>query len=265
MLAGLLLALAAGGLLAGCSGSGDGETGVDDGPAAADAPAVGAVAAAEFVSAAIEGADPEAYLVDDAAGSGQLEGRLSDLAAFDGTVARVEPSTTAYPDASEELGPACDDAGGTYCQVDLFDGDEELVASVAVYWFGDGVSDFAIVGRAPDGRATGIGEAHCGPGTALLHGGHSPDRFDVAVCVGEDGRIEYNGWERGTTSGIRLDGCQEAPDRWLATNEGYRYLVDGSGSPVMSALRVYDPSGENLLDETFAAVRLPAAGSPVSC
>ena len=234
----------------------------------------GAVAAAEFVSAAIEGIDAEAYLADapiDTAGQGApfdpelLPSRLDDLAAFSGTIDAVRPSTTAYPDAGDDLAPACDQSSGVYCQVDLIGAGDELVASIVVWWFGDGVTDFSIVTRSGNGEATGIGEAQCSAGTSLLHGGHSPDRFDVAVCVDDGGRLEYNGWERGTDIGIRLDACEDGPEVWMATNEGYTYVVDGSASPVQSRIRVYDTTGAQILDGLFAAVRLPVPATPAGC
>jgi hypothetical protein len=272
MLAGLLLAVGAG-----CSASdgsqapGDGEqTGVE-GPA--PTVAAGALAAAEFVSAAIEGGDASARLATAATGDGGqdafdaalLSARLDELRAFEGSVAAVRPSTSAYPDAGSGLAPACGQSSGLYCQVDLVGDGDQLLASVVVYWFGDGVTDFSILIRDSAGEATGIGEARCSAGLRLLHGGHTPDRFDIAVCVDDAGRIEYNGWERGTDSGIRLAGCQDGPERWTATNEGYVYLVDGSSSPVTSHIRVYDPDGELALEGPFTAVELPAPTAPASC
>ena len=277
-----LLVLAALTLLAlGCTADetpGDGQataTGADGGQADGDAgdPSQGALAAAEFVLAAIDGRSASSYFASDALGDDQqgatfdvgvLTDRLVDLETLGADVQEIRASTSAYPDAAPELGPACDRSTGLYCQVDLYNSSDSLLASVVVFWFGDGVTDYSIIRRTSSGAAVGIGEAGCSSGLGLLHGGHT-DRFDIAICADETGALEYSGAERGTENSIRLDACQDASDRWVADNLGFRYVVDGTGSSVRSQLDVFNPSGTSIENGPFTAVRIADAATPTSC
>lgn len=278
ILAGALLVAAHALLVAACTEGDDGgpET-LDPGPDAADEPLdtypAAALAALDFVSIALEGGDASSLfattpLADDELGApfdpGLLGARLRELAAFSGTVSALRPSPAAYPGSDGALAPACGRSTGLFCQVDLVGAGDALLASVVVYWFGDGVTDFSIITRSSAGVANGIGEARCSPGFSLLHGGHTPDRFDIAVCVNDSGELEYNGAERGTGLGIRLDACQEGPAQWVADNEGFRYVVD-TVSEVRSTIEVFNPSGTIVEDGPFTTVRLNQPVTPSFC
>lgn len=235
---------------------------------------VAALAASEFVNAAISDNDAASLLAgraydDPSRGApfdpGLLAARLVELEAFEGTVGAVRPSLSAYPDGGDDLAPSCTRSAGLLCQVDLIGSSQELLASVIVYWFADGVTDFSIVTRSSDGVAMGVGEARCSNGSELIHGGHTPDRFDIAVCIDDTGAVEYNGKVRHSDLGIQLGACQDGADRWEATNEGFRYLVDGSGSTTRSSIEVFDPDGELIQSEPFTSVRFDHPAAPAIC
>ncbi len=189
-----------------------------------------------------------------------MKARLSDLAAFAATIASVRASTTA-----DTAGGACDESSGLRCAVDLIDSNNQIQASVVVYWLSDGVTDFSIVVRSASGRPAGIGRAGCSAGYELVHGGHTPDRFDVALCADASGRLEYNGIERKTDRGIKLAPCPVAPDQWEVTNDGFRYLVNGAISATRSQLEVYQPDGKLIYSGQFTTVRFPPLAPLVSC
>lgn len=261
-------------------GSDDGEAAGDgsdrtDGLESTDQPSAelppAAFASVEFVNAVIADQGGASYIATTSEGDAAaafdpelVSRRLDDLRAFAGIVENVVPSTIAYPGADNGLGPACGRSAGVFCQVDLAAPDGEAVASVVVYWFGDGVTDFSIVARSRAGGATGIGIARCSPGFSLVHGGHT-DRFDVAICGNESGELEYSGAERGTDLDIRLEACQDGPDRWVAVNEGFRYEIDGSSTEVQSSLEVRDPRGDLASAGAFLPVELAPAGTPRFC
>ncbi len=232
-----------------------------------------AFAAVEFVAAAIEDRNALSYfatlaLEDEAQGAPfdlqVLEDRLADLRAFSGSVTAVRPSADGFPDAPDTLGPACDRTSGLQCQVDLLGPGDRLVASVIVYWFGDGVTDFSILTKSGAGTYNGVGEARCSGGFELLHGGHSA-RYDVAVCVNASGRLEYNGADRGRGVGIRLDACQRGASRWEALNGGFLYVVEEQASGVRSRVDVFDPSGVAIEQGVFTTVNRFHGGTPSFC
>lgn len=245
----------------------------DPGPATGTV-VIAALAASEFVNAAISDNDAVSLLAgrayDDPSRGAPfdpelLAARLVELEAFDGTVRGVRPSSSAYPDGGDDLAPSCTRSAGLVCQVDLVGSGEELLASVIVYWFDDGVTDFSIVTRSRDGLATGIGEARCSDGSELIHGGHTPDRFDIAICMDPSGAVEYNGKIRHSDLGIQLSACRIESDHWEASNEGFRYLVDGSASTTRSSLDVFDPDGELIQSGRFTSVRFEHPATPTIC
>jgi hypothetical protein len=246
-------------------------TGPDGGDSGATEP--GAEASSRFVAAAINADQAASYLAsapfdDPARGApfdpALLTRRLAELDRFRGSVDSVRPSTDAHPDAEAGVGPACARAYDLYCEVDLVDGSGSTVASVIVYWFGDGVTDFSIVNRSPAGDPVGIGEARCSPGYRLVHGGHTPDRFDIAVCVDAGGGVEYNGRVRSEDQGIRLDACTDGPV-WVALNNQHQYLVDGGGPTSRSRIRVIDPDGEQIVNAPFTTVAFEPQAAPLAC
>lgn len=230
------------------------------------------LAAIEFVSSAANGSGAVALLAtnplpDDQQGApydaDRLEERLADLQALGGSFETIELGV--LDDGGSDLGPSCSRSSGIYCQVDLRRSNGQAVASVIVYWFGDGVTGFSIVNRSEDGTARGIGDARCSAGHQLLHGGHAVDRFDIAVCVDDSGRLEYNGKERGSVAGLTLTACPDNEKRWVARNGGHQYIVDGSGSDVRSYIEVIDPAGARILRSPFTSVDLVPPAKPASC
>ncbi len=267
------------GLLAACTGSGSGDGNVEPGPDEGDGDATLqevprlAAASSDFVSAAIEGQRAASYFAV-AAGtdvdarttpdSAVLDSRLTDLEAFRGSVDEVRIATDAYPGGAADLAPSCGQSAGVYCQVDLVSAGGSVIASVVVYWFGDGVTDFSIMPRSGEGLANGIGEARCDAGFSLLHGGHT-DRFDVVICIDDSGAFHYTGAERGKDLGIRLDACQDGPDRWSADNNGFQYVIERSDSDVGSDLEVSNPAGDLIANGEFTTVHLERQATPVFC
>ena len=264
-------------VLAACTGAGS-DGGNDDPEGDTDSESVAqvsnlAAASSDFVSAAVEGQRADSFFATDARAEidpraipnvETLTERLTDLEAFRGTVTEVRLSTDAYPGSGDDLAPACDESAGVFCQVDLVSGSGSIIASVVVFWFGDGVTDYSIITRSSEGVANGVGEARCDTGYQLLRGGHT-DRFDVAICVSDSGLLHYEGAERGEDRGIRLDACQDGPDRWLADNSGFEYSIDGTGSESASTLEVKDPSGAVIEDGGFTTVHLDSPVTPVFC
>ena len=264
-------------LLAACTGSdsvnGKDDPGPDDGEATLQEVPRLAAASSDFVSAAIAGqragsyfavapgADVDTRTTPDTA---VLDTRLIDLEAFRGSVDEVRIATDAYPEGGAGLAPSCGESAGVYCQVDLVSSGGSIIASVVVYWFGDGVTDFSIITRSGVGKANGIGQARCDAGFALLHGGHT-DRFDVVICIDDSGALHYTGAERGKDLGIRLDACQDGPDRWSAENSGFQYVIDRSDSHVGSDLEVSNPAGDLIADGEFTTVQLERQATPVFC
>ena len=239
-----------------------------------DSVPIAAVAATEFANAAMADLNAESHLASAAFDDpdrgapfdpGVLAARFIELQAFAGFVTSVQPSTTAYPDSDPELAPSCGRSVDLYCQVDLIDSTGGARASVVVYWFDDGVTDFSIITRSSSGAANGIGGAVCGPGFELLHGGHTPDRFDIAVCIDGTGAVQYNGMIRNTELGIQLEACQEGAEQWVALNEGFRYLVDGSISATRSSVDVFDPDGILIQSGPFTSVTFSPSTTPTRC
>ena len=246
----------------GCS-SDDPEAATTTTAPAGESPSGAAIAAVEFVSAAIAGAAAESHFASqgfDESTRGApfdpttLSGRLPELEALAGSVDSVSPSAD-----------PCDRAVLVRCPVDVLAPGGQLLVTVVVSWFDDGVTDFSIVKRSSDGSPSGVGQASCGPGFTLLHGGHTPDRFDIAVCMDPDGAVEYNGRIRNTELGIRLVACQLAERQWQATNEGFRYLVDGTPSDNRSTIQVFDPDGDRVELDPFTTVRFDPPATAVAC
>ncbi len=243
----------------------------DDGD---DGTIVPAATSVEFVIAAIEGRDAASHFAttafdDPAKGNpfdpSVLAGRLIELDELDATPTMVTPSSNAFPDAGTDLAPSCQEGAGLICQIDIGSSSGQIQASVIVHWFDDGITDFSIVTRSETGAPDGIGEAQCDPGYELVHGGHTPDRFDVAVCVDQSGSVQYRGQVRHEDSGIRLDGCRQGDDQWIALNEGYRYLVDGTVSATRSTIQVFNEAGVLTTDQPFTSVRFDPVVTPASC
>ena len=98
----------------------------------------------------------------------------------------------------------------------------------------------------------------------MLHGGHTPDRFDIAVCIDGSGQIEYNGAVRGENQGIKLAGCAGG-STWVAFNNQHEYRVEAV-SASRSYITVFAPDGEVLVDEPLTSVTFPSPGAaPQPC
>lgn len=227
----------------------------------------------EFVTAALEGSAAASFFATDPLDDADqgapfdraiLEGRLSDLAALAVDGSSVRPSAEASFPTGDGLGPACARSSGLLCEVDVIGPADSVVASVIVYWFGDGVTDFSILPRGDGGAYEGVGEASCSPGFELVHGGSS-DRFDIAVCVDASGEVEYNGADRDREVGIRLEGCRADEIRWEARNVGFLYVVEEAGRPIGSRIEVLNPSGETVEDGLFTTVRREPPATPEAC
>lgn len=280
----LAVFLAAAAILAGCT-SGEDDRGMAAGGASTttavavdgsgtSAGSIVAHASVEFVTSALSAGPAQDLIlerpVDDPAVGAPFEpdllsGRLVEIRALSGVVETVRPSETAHTAVPIGLGPACAQASVLSCEVDLFDSAERVLASIVVYWLDDGVIDFSIVRRDVGERPVGIGEALCSQGYELLHGGHTPDRFDIAVCIGDGGAVEYNGAERGKDLGIRLAACARDRGEWTAVNEGFRYVVNGSASAPRSEIEVFDPDGDLLEAGFFTTVSVEHDAAALPC
>lgn len=240
-----------------------------------------ALASVAFVTAAMAGENPSSFLAsaphdDPRQGAPynptQLTTRLGELAALVAVATTARPSADAYPAGGTGLAPACDGSVGLRCMVDLLDANGQPVASVVVHWLADGVTDFVVMSRDGTGAVHGIGRASCSPGSSLVFGGQAPDRFDIAVCIDGRGQAEYNGVDRGPGLGtIRLPACLAGPNRWEATNNGFRYVVDGNtavdgdGVAWRSTLQVLNPAGKVAIDTPFTAVHLELTRASNPC
>lgn len=242
----------------------------DDGGGEADDPAV---TSTRFVAEAINREDPRSYLAADSFDHVQRGGpydpddlrrRFSELDAFAGQVASVRPSPDAYPDDDPELAPSCASSYGPYCQVDLLTSDGSRVASVIVYWFGEGVTGFTVVERDPGGAPIGVGTADCSPGYQVIHGGQTIDRFDISVCVDGSGQVEYNGRVRNEDLGITLPACRDG-ESWVAHNGATVYRVAPVDQSTRSHVTVTNPDGTTQVDAHFTRFEHPPVAEPDPC
>lgn len=234
------------------------------------------VASIEFVSTAVAGGDASGYLapspVDDPAQGAPytpaaVTARLAGLATLvEEGRPDVRPSGTAHPTSA--TGPACDEGpggGAPVCDIELFDGAGHLRATVVVHWGDGGVTDFVVVDPSDTGAPGGVGRAVCSPGFTLLVGGHAVDRFDVAICAGPGGAVEYQGANRDNGQGITITACAAGTDVYQASNNGFGYTVRGAVGAQRGQLTVLNPSGEVVLDTTFTPFRTTPAGPLAPC
>jgi len=233
------------------------------------------VASIEFVSTAVAGGDASGYLAPDAIDDpalgapytpAYLTPRLADLSGLVDGRPDVRPSTSAHPGSA--IGPACAEGAGraaSVCDIEVFDGSGRLRATVAVHWADSGVTDFVIVEPSGTGAPGGVGRAVCSPGFTLLVGGHTIAKFDVAICAGAGGAVEYNGVSRETGDGITIAACAAGPDTYEATNNDFGYTVSGAVGPQRGRLTVLDPSGATVVDTTFTPYRTTPTGPLDPC
>ena len=281
----LVLALALALTVAGCAGrsaptdEGSGEV-VGD-PGGPDA-SLASVASLDFVTVALGDAgaardvlarEPAVDATDGIAYDRELLAvRLGELEALGGTAVEVGVGDDLFDlggddgegSSDDERAPRCRTDPTLACQVDLFDRRDRRIGSVVVHWSGDGVVDVSILPRQADGDVIGVGEARCSVGSTLLHGGHTPDRFDIAICIDQRGSLEYVGRERGTTIGIRLSACQDRAGRWEADNGGFLYVV-AEESAARSTIEVFNPAGMAIEEGPFTPVELPPPATPRFC
>ena len=78
------------------------------------------------------------------------------------------------------------------------------------------------------------------------------NRFNVQICGDGSGRLTYVGQNRSTGEGITLPACHVGGLIFLATNEGFEYVVDVQ----QELLLVTDPNGDVVVNE---ALRAPIA------
>ena len=147
------------------------------------------------------------------------------------------------------------------------DGADGMLASVVVYWFDDG--RHRLLDR-DQGRKWPPGGYRPGPcagwASELLHGGHTPDRFDIAVCVDPSGpyRVQRSGACRGLAYPAR-PAASGGPTSGTAVNEGFRYVVDGAVSTTRSTINVFNPAGDLIESRPFTAVRGDEPAEPTPC
>jgi len=73
------------------------------------------------------------------------------------------------------------------------------------------------------------------------------NRFFVKICGDGQGGLTYVGQNRSSGDGITLPACHAGNSVFLATNEGFQYVVDAGEQ----FLLVTDPSGEEVVFETL--------------
>ena len=70
-------------------------------------------------------------------------------------------------------------------------------------------------------------------------------RFLVRICGDGEGRLAYVGQNKSTGDGINLPACHAGGSIFIATNEGFEYVVDAASG----FLLVNNPDGDEVVFE----------------